>query len=49
MNLKKLKRQKTELHKKLRVKDERPGALIERMNRLPKPKTKLGIAVRGLI
>ncbi len=45
----KLQRKKAKLHKKLRVKDQEPGALIKKMNTLPSPHTKVGLAIRGLI
>lgn len=45
----KLQKKKARLHKKLKVKDEEPGALISKTNKLPKPNTKLGLAIRGLI
>ncbi len=45
----KLATKKAKLHKKLRVKDQKPGALIRKMNSLPSPHTKVGLAIRGLI
>ncbi len=49
----KLSTKKARMHKKMKVKDETPGALIEKMNKekttLPSPATKLGVAIRGLI
>lgn len=45
----KLATKKARMHKKLRVKDQQPGALIKKANTLPKPNTKIGLAIRGLI
>jgi len=53
----KLATKKAKLHKKLRVKDQTPGALIRKVNdsidrtktKLPPPTTQLGVAWRGLI
>ena len=45
----KLETRKAKLHKKLKVKNQEPGALIRKVNELPKPNTKIGLAIRGLI
>ncbi len=51
----KLQRKKAKLHKKMRVKDETPGALITKANTqksikgLPTANTELGVAWRGLV
>ncbi len=53
----KLAKRKARLHKKMRVADETPGALIRAVNNsidrtkttLPSPHTKVGLAIRGLI
>lgn len=51
----KLAKRKEKLHKKMRVKDTTPGALIRRANtlktskELPSPHTLRGLGIRGLI
>lgn len=45
----KLQMKKEKLAKKLGVKDITPGSLIRKANSLPKPNTKLGLSIRGLI